>query len=361
MDDVVGVCFKPTGKVYYFAAQGLNLQPGEQVIAETSRGQELAEVVCRGPSGERAKGKLKPILRRATERDVTQGQENRHREEEARRVCQRLLKQMELAVKLVDVEYAFDGTRITFSFASDDKTDFRELQRRLKEIYDCEVDVRQIGVRDQAKILGGLGPCGRHLCCAAFLRSFQPVTIRMAKDQDIALNPTKISGQCGRLMCCLRYEHDLYRDSRGKLPRVGAQVQTPEGSGEVTAVDVLQQRVTVATAAGPVEVSPDEVGEAAPGQAPQPAEPPVQATVPEPRAEGASEAEAPKKRRRRGSRKRRSEPSAQPVAAQSADAGTPPAGEAKAQTDSRRRRGRRRRPRRGGGSQGGAAGAPGSC
>jgi len=351
MDDTVGVCFKPTGKVYYFSAQGLRLQPGDQVVAETSRGQELAEVVRTGPQGEKTKGKLKPILRRATEEDVARCQENRHREDEARRVCQRLLKQMELVVKLVDVEYAFDATHITFSFASDDKTDFRELQRRLKEIYDCEVEVRQIGVRDQAKILGGLGPCGRHLCCAAFLRNFQPVTIRMAKDQDIALNPTKISGQCGRLMCCLRYEHELYRDARGKLPGVGAEVRTTHGSGDVTGIDALRERVTVTTPDGTIEVGLDELLDVTPKQARRVAEPAPPPAPPAPTDDTPSD--APKKRRRRGSRRRRTGSVAEGAAAPQAASEKPPTAAGAqaegAQAGGQRRRGRRRRPRRSGG------------
>ena len=346
MDDVVGVCFKPTGKVYYFFAQGLSLRPGEQVVAETSRGQELAEVVCTGARGDFARGRLKPVLRRATERDIRRGQDNRQRAEEARRVCQRLLTQMEICVKLVDVEYAFDGSHVTFSFASEERTDFRELHRRLKEIYDCEVEVRQVGVRDQAKILGGLGPCGRHLCCAAFLRTFQPVTIRMAKDQDLALNPTKISGQCGRLMCCLRYEHEQYRDARGKLPGVGAEVKTTHGAGDVTSIDALRERVTVATPDGPIEVGLDELLDVTPKQARRVAEPAPPPEPPAPTDDGQSD--AAKKRRRRGSRRRRPGSPAEPQAAAEQQ---PTAGGASAPTDGarpevQRRRGRRRRPRR---------------
>ncbi len=367
MAEVVGVCFRPTGKVYYFSARGLNLRAGERVVAETSRGRELAEVVSTGPHGDRAKGKLKPILRRATESDIGRGDENRQREEEARRVCQRLLKQMGLVVKLVDVEYAFDGTHITFSFASDDSTDFQELQRRLKEIYDNEIEVRQIGVRDQAKILGGLGPCGRHLCCAAFLRNFQPVTIRMAKDQDIALNPTKISGQCGRLMCCLRYEHEQYREARGKLPATGTQVSTPQGAGEVKGIDVLRQRLTVMTGDGPVEVALADVSEApTPTVTALPDRRPDPAVVDEPAGPELAEPQAPKKRRRRGARKRRSSAgAAQPGAEASAPAATPapsppPEGGAAppaAARSGKRRRGRRRRSRSGG-SQGPGAAPP---
>ncbi|MGQ9731574.1 MAG: PSP1 domain-containing protein [Candidatus Zipacnadales bacterium] len=258
MEEVVGVCFKPAGKVYYFRARGLTLKPGEQVIAETSRGQELAEVVCTGLRSTRGKAKLKPILRRASEQDIQQGQDNRRRAEEARRVCQRLLKQMELSVKLVDVEYAFDASHITFSFASEDRIDFRDLQRRLKEIYDCEIEVRQIGVRDQAKILGGLGPCGRQLCCSTFLREFQPVTIRMAKDQDIALNPTKISGQCGRLMCCLRYEHESYKETQDAPVETDRKLVTEEEVRELSAEgDTLSEVMEGVSAVPKASSSPE--------------------------------------------------------------------------------------------------------
>jgi len=256
MDDVVGVCFKPTGKVYYFSASGLSLKPGDLVVAETTKGQELAEVVCQSVRGGKRAGRadLKPILRQATTDDIERGRESQRRADEARRVCQRLVTQLEMAVKLVDVEYAFDGSHISFSFASEDRTDFRQLQRELSQIYDCEVEIRQIGVRDQAKILGGVGPCGRQLCCASFLRSFEPVTIRMAKDQDLSLNPTKISGLCGRLMCCLRYEQETYRRAHERLPRVGARVETQFGTAEVTAVDLLRERVTVSGPTGTIQL-----------------------------------------------------------------------------------------------------------
>lgn len=264
MDDVVGVCFKPTGKVYYFSCKGLGLDKGTKVVAETTKGRELAEVVCLGPQcgGSTAKGKLKPLLRVATEDDIRRGQDNHQRADEARRVCHRLLAQLELPVKLVDAEYAFDARRITFSFASEEKTDLCDLRVRLREIYDCEVELRQIGVRDQAKLLGGLGSCGRQLCCASFLRGFQPVTIKMAKDQNMSLNPNKISGQCGRLMCCLRYEHEAYAEARKTMPKVGSTVQTPEGPGRAVDVNLLLRRVRVETEAGTVQVHLDEVGEA---------------------------------------------------------------------------------------------------
>lgn len=271
MDEVVSVCFRPSGKIYYFCAAGLKLRPGDRVIAETSRGQELAEVVGVTPQTERCRGKLKPILRRATESDIVRAEENRRREEEARRVCQRALRQMQAVVKLVDVEYAFDGSRITFSFASDDKMDFRELQRRLRNIYDCEIEVRQIGVRDQAKILGGLGPCGRPLCCASFLRTFHPVTIRMAKDQELALNPAKISGQCGRLMCCLRYEHELYQEANQDTAAEKLEAQMSDGSDEMgpcaqeAATETASAPVSETTIAVPVSSEPHVTAEVGSG------------------------------------------------------------------------------------------------
>jgi cell fate regulator YaaT (PSP1 superfamily) len=343
--DLVGVCFKPTGKIYYFAAGDLALKPGELVVAETSKGQELAEVVSEGAfSGRPPDGAdLKPILRRATPEDVQRNRENERRAHEARRVCQRLLKQLDLPVKLVDVEFAFDGSRITFAFACEDRLDFRQLQRELREIYECEIDVRQIGVRDQAKILGGLGPCGRHLCCASFLRSFQPVTIRMAKDQDLSLNPTKISGLCGRLMCCLRYEHQVYREERDKLPPVGAVIETKSyGTAEVSGLDVLRHQLVITTPEGPVHIDPGEVTRvvaakrqaAAPpagetlaegppcqrGVCPAHAEAPAAAKAPEASGEG----EAPRRKRRRRSRRSRRGR----AAAEGTPAPPPPAAEA---------------------------------
>jgi cell fate regulator YaaT (PSP1 superfamily) len=331
MGDLVGICFKPTGKVYYFSAVDLELKPGDLVIAETTKGQELAEVVCQGPCAGRPKdvAELKPVLRRATPEDVERGRENERRGCEARRVCQRLVSQLELPVKLVDVEVAFDGSRMTFAFASEDRVDFRELQHELRERYLCEIEVRQIGVRDQAKILGGLGPCGRHLCCASFLRSFQPVTIRMAKDQDLSLNPSKISGLCGRLMCCLRYEHQVYRAAREGLPEVGSVIETTtHGRGEVVGLDVLPRRVTINTDEGVFQIDADEITSvisrrtraagkdpeqkaAAAKQAPLTAAQ-SSAAAPEAAAPSAApaapvpEGEAPaKKRRRRGRRSRR--------------------------------------------------------
>jgi cell fate regulator YaaT (PSP1 superfamily) len=336
MDDLVGVCFKPTGKVYYFSAVSLNLKPGDLVIAETTKGQELAEVVCQSPRTAKAasRGDLKPILRRATEEDIQQSRESTRRADEARRVCQRLVAQLEMAVKLVDVEYAFDGSRICFSFASEDRTDFRQLQRELGQIYECEIEIRRIGVRDQAKILGGVGPCGRQLCCASFLRSFEPVTIRMAKNQDLSLNPTKISGLCGRLMCCLRYEEESYREAQDRLPSVGTKVETGLGSGEVTAVDVLRERLTISGPTGTFQASVDDV-------TPLPQE---ETTFRKPEAAPKSET----KQAGDGPRERESA-KAPPTAPQAAEAAEKPPSDSQASAGRSKRKGRRRgrRSRRG--------------
>jgi cell fate regulator YaaT (PSP1 superfamily) len=343
MDEMVGVCFKPTGKVYYFSAAGLGLKSGEFVVAETTKGQELAEVVSEGPFSGRPKeaAQLKPVLRRATPADVERSRENQRRGCEARRVCLRLLTQLELPVKLVDVEFAFDGSRVTFAFASEDRVDFRQLQHELREIYDCEVEIRQIGVRDQAKILGGLGPCGRHLCCASFLRSFQPVTIRMAKEQDLSLNPTKISGLCGRLMCCLRYEHQVYRAAREGLPEVGAVIETKShGRVEVAALDVLARRVTIHVDDGVVQIDADEIESVVSKKAQTAAKAPAERVAPKAPPARAVKTPAPR------------EPSARP---EPPAAAPPPAEEGEAGAKKRRRRGRRSRRRRKSGEPGQAA------
>jgi len=359
MEDVVGICFKPTGKVYYFSHAGLELRPGDLVIAETTQGRELAEVVCHGPLSGRPKeaSELKPVLRRATPEDVERSHENERRACEARRVCQRLITQLGLPVKLVDVEFGFDGSRITFAFACEDRVDFRQLQRELREIYDCEIEVRQIGVRDQAKILGGLGPCGRHLCCASFLRGFQPVTIKMAKDQDLSLNPTKISGLCGRLMCCLRYEHNVYRDARQGLPDVGAIVETKaNGRGQVLGLDVLGGRVTVSTDEGVFHLDAGEITSVVAKKA--------QAAAPSARAETPA-ASGPRGEQAARTPKPAPPPAAEPVAATGgalegeAASAEREQGPAKKRRRRTRRSGRRRKPGEGGALSPGPAGGPG--
>ncbi|NLU50103.1 MAG: stage 0 sporulation family protein [Syntrophomonadaceae bacterium] len=212
MPVVVGVRFKPAGKIYYFDNEGIPLQLGDKVIVETVRGIEFGQVVigCREVEEDQLVLPLKKVIRKATQEDMLQHQENRTREAEAYAVCEAKIKEHRLPMNLIDVEYTFDRGKIIFYFTAEGRVDFRELVRDLASIFRTRIELRQIGVRDEAKMLGGIGTCGRVLCCCSFLGDFAPVSIRMAKDQNLSLNPTKISGICGRLMCCLKYESDCY-------------------------------------------------------------------------------------------------------------------------------------------------------
>nr|WP_277997115.1 stage 0 sporulation family protein [Moorella sp. Hama-1] len=244
---VVGVRFKKTGKVYYFAPGELELQKGDRVIVETARGLEFGEVVIAPRQVEETEvvQPLRPVLRRATPADLEQVAANRQKEKEAFAICQQKIQEHGLPMKLIDVEFTFDIGKIIFYFTADGRVDFRELVKDLASIFRTRIELRQIGVRDEAKILGGLGCCGRPICCATFMGDFDPVSIRMAKEQNLSLNPTKISGLCGRLMCCLRYENEAYEDARRRLPHCGAAVRTPAGCGRVTGINILKERVTV--------------------------------------------------------------------------------------------------------------------
>jgi cell fate regulator YaaT (PSP1 superfamily) len=244
---VIGVRFKKAGKIYYFNPGPLPLTAGNTVIVETSRGQEFGEVVTE--IKEVAEGDLvlplKMVVRMAAEGDYQKVLENRRKEEEAFRLCQEKIGKHNLDMKLVDVEYTFDRSKIIFYFTADGRVDFRELVKDLATVFRTRIELRQIGVRDEAKMIGGLGTCGRELCCCTFLGDFEPVSIRMAKDQNLSLNPTKISGICGRLMCCLRYESDTYEDAKEDFPHVGDAVITPEGTGKVQSINVMKKTVTV--------------------------------------------------------------------------------------------------------------------
>jgi len=217
MPVVVGVRFKPAGKIYYFDGQDIELKVGDKVIVETARGIEYGEVVI----GRREVDEgqlvlpLKKVVRRATEQDKEQAEENRRREVEAYAICEAKIKEHGLPMNLIDVEYTFDRGKIIFYFTAEGRVDFRELVRDLASVFRTRIELRQIGVRDEAKMLGGIGTCGRVLCCATFLGDFEPVSIRMAKDQNLSLNPTKISGICGRLMCCLKFESEAYETGGG--------------------------------------------------------------------------------------------------------------------------------------------------
>ena len=232
----------------------LNLRPapGEFVIVETTRGIELGEVVtgAREVQDDKLVAPLKNVIRKATDADLAVQEKNEIREKEAFGICVQKIEQHKLEMKLVSVEYTFDDSKIIFYFTANGRVDFRDLVKDLAGIFHMRIELRQIGVRDEAKMLGGLGACGRQICCGAFLGDFQPVSIKMAKEQNLSLNPTKISGQCGRLMCCLKYEQDYYEETLKKLPRVGKDIMTPDGVGVVTEINVLRERVKVRVKTG---------------------------------------------------------------------------------------------------------------
>ncbi len=243
MVEIVGVRFKKVGKTYYFAPGKLNLEVGQNVIVETARGTEFGEIVIpnRQVDESMVSYPLKPVVSVATEADVKQVEENKIKEKKAFDIFNEKVKKHQLTMKLVDVEYTFDGSKISFYFTADGRIDFRELVKDLASTFRTRIELRQIGVRDEAKTLGGIGICGKELCCKEFLGEFIPVSIKMAKEQNLSLNPTKISGNCGRLMCCLKYEQEAYEELGKTMPRIGAVVETPDGRGEVINVNLVRQ------------------------------------------------------------------------------------------------------------------------
>ena len=247
MATVIGVRFKKAGKVYYFDPNDIWPRPGDNVVVETARGLEFGEAVtgARSVADEQIVAPLKKVVRIATEEDVQRAEFNEKREKEAFRICQEKVAKHKLEMKLVSVEYTFDNSKIIFYFTANGRVDFRELVKDLASVFKMRIELRQIGVRDEANMLGGLGSCGRPICCGAFLGDFQPVSIKMAKEQNLSLNPTKISGQCGRLMCCLKYEQDYYEATLKKLPKVGKDIMTPDGAGVVTEINPIREKVKV--------------------------------------------------------------------------------------------------------------------
>ncbi len=247
MATIIGVRFKNAGKLYYFDPGPLWPVPGNFVIVETARGMEYGQVITgvREVSDDLITPPLKTILRIATEQDAAHAADNEAFEKEAHQVCLRKIEEHKLDMKLVGVEQTFDNTKLLFYFTANGRVDFRSLVKDLASVFRTRIELRQIGVRDEAKMLGGLGPCGRPICCGSFLGDFQPVSIKMAKEQNLSLNPTKISGVCGRLMCCLKYEQDNYEQTRKNMPRIGKDVETPEGFGPVVDLNVLKETVTV--------------------------------------------------------------------------------------------------------------------
>ena len=249
---VIRVRFKRAAKLYDFDPNGLELHNGMSVVTETARGVELGECMSgvMDVSDERLILPLKPILRIATEQDLAMQKRNEQAEKEAFDIAIDRIAEHKLEMKLVDVEYAFDRSKIIFYFTANGRVDFRMLVKSLASIFKTRIELRQIGVRDEAKMLGGIGPCGRPICCRTFLSDFTPVSIKMAKEQNLSLNPTKISGLCDRLMCCLKYEQDHYEQTRKRMPRVGREIITPDGLGVINAINVLEETVRVRIAVG---------------------------------------------------------------------------------------------------------------
>lgn len=257
MPKIVGIHFKKTCKIYYFDPLDVELAVGDHVIVETARGMEFGTVsiATREVPEKQIQNPLKPIIRKATAEDEATVVQNGIREKEAFNICQRRIKRHGLDMSLVDVEFTFDVNKIIFYFTADGRIDFRELVKDLASVFRTRIELRQIGVRDEARMIGGIGCCGRPLCCASWLGDFEPVSIRMAKNQNLSLNPTKISGSCGRLMCCLKFEDYLYEKEKGNgrnrrreqpdMPQVGTMVATPLGKGKVTTVNKAKRTATV--------------------------------------------------------------------------------------------------------------------
>ncbi|MBM7716719.1 cell fate regulator YaaT (PSP1 superfamily) [Bacillus thermophilus] len=247
MYNVVGVRFKKAGKIYYFDPQDHPVVRNDYVIVETARGIEFGKAVTdkKQVSEHDVVLPLKKIVRIADQEDKQNVEENKIQAKEAYEICAKKITEHQLDMKLVDVEYTFDRNKVIFYFTADGRIDFRELVKDLASIFRTRIELRQIGVRDEAKMLGGIGPCGRMLCCSTFLGDFEPVSIKMAKDQNLSLNPTKISGLCGRLMCCLKYENDEYEAAKAELPDVGDVIRTPNGSGKVIGLNILERILQV--------------------------------------------------------------------------------------------------------------------
>lgn len=247
MVKTVGVRFKKAGKIYYFDPDELVINAEDNVIVETIRGIEFGEVVLgiREVPEEQIVAPLKKVLRVASEEDKKIYWDNKNKERDALAICLQKVQQHNLDMKLIDVEYTFDNNKIIFYFTADGRVDFRELVKDLASVFKTRIELRQIGVRDEAKMIGGVGPCGRALCCSSFLGDFAPVSIKMAKEQSLSLNPAKISGICGRLMCCLKYEQEAYEYARRIVPRIGSIVDTAEGKGEVVGNNILKEQVKV--------------------------------------------------------------------------------------------------------------------
>ena len=250
MPNIIGVQFKEVGKVYYFSPADVQFAVGEGVIVETTHGVEYGKVVIANKDVDQSEivGQLKTILRKATEDDTRIYKDNLSRRKQAIKLCEEKIAKRKLEMKIVDCDYTFDNSKIVFYFTAEGRVDFRELVKDLASVFKIRIDLRQIGIRDECKLLGGLGPCGRACCCNSHMGDFERVSIKMAKNQGLSLNPTKISGLCGRLMCCLKYENDYYVETLKVMPKVNSEIQTPDGKGLVTACDLLKRTVSVKVA-----------------------------------------------------------------------------------------------------------------
>ena len=247
MSNIVGVKFRKPGKIYFFDAGELNIEKNQNVIVETSLGAEFGTVVVcsKKLNTDKKIGELKKVIRLATKDDINQFEFFKSKEQEAFKICQEKIKKHKLEMNLTEVEYKFDGSKILFYFTAEGRIDFRELVKDLASVFRTRIELRQIGVRDEIRRIGGNGICGRELCCCSFLGNFDTVSIKMAKEQNIALNPSKISGSCGRLMCCLKYEQEVYEEKLKRLPKIGSIVKVPEGKGTVENVETLKEVVKV--------------------------------------------------------------------------------------------------------------------
>lgn len=260
MTKVVGVKFRNTGKTYFFDPQDFSIAQGDYVIVETARGIEFGKVYLgiTDMKNEDISKPLKPVIRIANEEDHKQHLENESRRDETMAICQELIQKRNLDMKLVDVEFTISGNKVIFYFTADGRVDFRELVKDLASVFHMRIELRQVGSRDEAKMLGGIGNCGKSLCCTTWLSDFQPVSIKMAKNQNLSLNPTKISGVCGRLMCCLKYENDLYIKLRDGIPDNGEKVKTPDGMGKVFDTNILEETVRVRLFTGELDENGNE-------------------------------------------------------------------------------------------------------
>lgn len=256
MVKIVGIRFKKAGKIYYFDPNELDIKKGDYVIVETARGIEFGECVIgiKDVTEDVVVAPLKSVIRIANSEDINKHKENKDKEAEALNICLNKINDHKLDMKLIDVEYTFDNNKVIFYFTADGRVDFRELVKDLATVFKTRIELRQIGVRDEAKMIGGLGPCGRTLCCSSFLGDFVSVSIKMAKEQNLSLNPTKISGICGRLMCCLNYEQSTYEYIRKRLPKVGSIVKTENGKGEVISNNAVKESVKVKMRKGDEDV-----------------------------------------------------------------------------------------------------------